>query len=192
MDLNGFYYIKNAISLELSKESLNFIDKQKWDSISSSSTGRKVQQYGYKYDYITRSDTDYEKIKDIPEELLPLRNIAIDNVNKLIPELSDKYILNQCIINKYEPGQGISAHIDKTTFGPVITCFTLGSGTTITFSKYVDGKQIYIDKYVEPNSLYIMSGESRYEWKHQIKSVLKDDGVRRRTRISVTFRTVDE
>lgn len=35
-----------------------------------------------------------------------------------------------------------------------------------------------------------MTGESRYEWKHEIKPKLYDDGNPRTTRISVTFRTV--
>src|SRR5690606_9977836 len=99
---------------------------------------------------------------------------------------------NQCIVNRYLPGQGISAHIDKETFGPVIACFTLGSGTDITFSRTLDGNKVTIDKHVEPCSLYIMTGESRYNWKHEIKSRLYDNDVKRNTRISVTFRTVSE
>lgn len=185
----GLFYFTHAIDEKLAKETLNFIKAQDWGGVSSSSNGRKVQQYGFEYDYESRKSTDYKKIKDIPEELKILQIIGLKVIKDKLG-LDDPNLLNQCIVNKYEPGQGISAHIDKETFGQVIVCFSLGSATTITFSKFLNGQKITFDKYVEANSLYIMSGDSRYEWKHEIKPRVSDDGIRRGTRISVTFRTV--
>jgi alkylated DNA repair dioxygenase AlkB len=119
--------------------------------------------------------------------------MGLHTVESLVDkEIFEKTKLNQCIVNKYEPKQGISAHIDKTTFGPVIVCFTLNSGTTMTFSRMVGDIKEVIEKYVEPNSVYLMTGESRYLWKHEIKSRLTDNRIKRKTRISVTFRTVTE
>ena len=50
--------------------------------------------------------------------------------------------------------------------------------------------------YVNNNSLYIMSGESRWDWSHEIKGVKNDiiDGKRvpRKSRISITFRSNNE
>ena len=98
---------------------------------------------------------------------------------------------DQLIINKYLPGQGIAPHIDKPSqFGPYIACVTLGSGVEIQFSK--TGEET-IPIYVEPNSLYIMSGDARYTWKHGIASrksdLVSDQKIARGTRISLTFRT---
>lgn len=192
MDIPGFFYIKNAFESRVANEIIKFLNEQEWKAISASETGRKVQQYGFEYDYSTRKDSEYKKIQDIPEILLLLQKIGLDKVKELIPETLENCKLNQCIVNKYDPGQGISAHIDKITFGPAIVCFTLGSATTMTFSKTINGKKVVVEKYVEPNSLYIMSGDARYEWKHEIRPRFTDEGIRRGTRISVTFRTVNE
>jgi len=193
MDLSGFFYFPNSVEPDLANEIVDYLNNQEWKGVTASETGRKVQQYGYEYDYASRKDKDYKKAPDIPELLLLLQYIGLNTVECLIdPKTFDMCKLNQCIVNKYEPKQGISAHIDKRTFGPAIVCFTLGSGTTIIFSRTLDGETKTIEKYVEPNSLYIMSGESRFEWKHEIKPKVTDKGIRRGTRISVTFRTVTE
>lgn len=193
MDLPGFYYFKNIIDKELSDNIIKYLNNQEWKGISASENGRKVQQYGFEYNYITRGDSEYKKIQDIPEILMNLQKIALNTVKEVVSEeIFNESKLNQCIVNKYEPKQGISAHIDKISFGPVIACFTLGSGTTMTFTTIRNKEKITIEKYVESNSLYIMSDESRYSWMHEIKPRVADDGVRRGTRISVTFRSVNE
>jgi hypothetical protein len=97
---------------------------------------------------------------------------------------------NQVIINKYEPGQGISKHTDAKDYGPIIGCYTIESGATMKFNKDKDSVSIY----TKPNSLYIMSGDSRYKWTHEMTSTKSDnvDGKRvpRTRRISITFRHV--
>lgn len=186
--IKGFYYFKNIIDEKTGADIYFFLNTQEWKGISASFNGRKIQQYGYEYNYSTRQDSDYKKIEDIPEILLHLQQIGIQKIkNELAnPEEFNACTLNQCIVNKYESKQGISAHIDKETFGTAIVCFTLGSGTTVTFSNNCEK----VEKYVEPNSLYIMTGRSRYSWKHEIIPRAADNGVKRETRISVTFRTV--
>jgi len=86
------------------------------------------------------------------------------------------------------PGQGISKHIDVKSYGNIIGCFTLGSGATMIFRKGNVTKEIY----VESNSLYIMSGECRYNWTHEMIGKKSDivNGIKisRDRRISVTFR----
>ena len=76
-----------------------------------------------------------------------------------------------------------------TKFGHVIACLTLGSGVEIEFTR---PKHESFKIYTEPNSLYIMSGDARYFWKHAI-SQRKNDKINgknkpRGTRISLTFR----
>ncbi len=201
MDLPGFFYFPNVIEPELAGDIIKFLNSQEWKGVSASETGRKVQQYGYEYDYSTRKGSDYKKIEPIPDILLILQQIGLKIVRELVDkETLDKSLLNQCIVNKYEPKQGISAHIDKESFGPVVICFTLGSGTTMTFTTIKNREKVVIEKYVGPNSVYLMTGDSRYEWKHEIKSRLTDEiggvtgfrgKIRRGTRLSVTFRSVD-
>ena len=73
-------------------------------------------------------------------------------------ELKDDYF-NQCIVNNYIPGQGISRHVDHHDYGDVIGCFTLGSSVPIIFRTH---DNTLLQLYTEPNSLYIMLGEARF------------------------------
>jgi alkylated DNA repair dioxygenase AlkB len=184
-DVPGLFYIDNAISKEYSKELYRDINKGEWDPVSKSPNSRKVQQYGYKYDYKRRAVA--EKGPPIPSYLYQL----IKSLKSYIKKLKLKDLdFNQVIINKYEPGQGISKHTDAKDYGPIIGCYTIESGSTMKFNK--DDKSSSL--YVKPNSLYIMSGDSRYKWDHEMPSTKSDrvDGKRipRDQRISITFRNV--
>jgi len=184
-DVPGLFYINNAISKKYSKELYKDINKGEWDPVSKSPNSRKVQQYGYKYDYKRRAVA--EKGPPIPSYLYQL----IKSLKSYIKKLKLKDLdFNQVIINKYEPGQGISKHTDAKDYGPIIGCYTIESGSTMKFNK--DDKSSSL--YVKPNSLYIMSGDSRYKWDHEMPSTKSDrvDGKRipRDQRISITFRNV--
>ena len=90
-------------------------------------------------------------------------------------------------------GQGISKHIDVTSYGGIIGCYTLNSGSIMNFRSPSDD---VVDVYVKPNSLYIMSGDARYKWTHEMPSCKNDvvNGMKilRDRRISVTFRNVSD
>lgn len=81
-----------------------------------------------------------------------------------VRNIDDNYSFNQCIVNNYEAGQGISKRTDVSSYGDVIGCYTFGSGATMVFKKYTEKYELY----VEPNSLYIMSGDARYKWTHEM------------------------
>jgi len=176
----GLLYFKDAIDEK--NDLVSFIDSlDKWKTLSDSKNSRKVQHYGYLYDY--KSGKTTTKADPIPEEFLSL----IDSLKKKCKTESE---FNQVIVNNYETGQGISAHTDVKEYGPIIGCYTIGSGATMRFTR---GDEKY-DIYVEPNSLYIMSGESRYEWKHEMlarkSDVVGEKKIQRGRRISITFRCV--
>ena len=149
---------------------------------------REVIHYGYKYNY--KSGDIKEHAKEFPEFARKLLGIIKEKIAFENGKDSD---FTQCLINKYVDNQGIAADIDALTFGKYICCFTLGNGANLHFSK----GDSHVDLYTEPNSLYVMSGEARYSWKHEMKKLKYDvvEGkkgkkVKRRERISVTFRTV--
>ena len=100
--------------------------------------------------------------------------------------LNIKEKLNQCLINRYLPGQGIGAHIDKVEFGDTIVCFTFGSGREMVFSL---GDTAYNIR-TEPLSMYVMTGDSRWKWKHEMKQRKSDNGIPRGTVYSITFREI--
>lgn len=142
---------------------------------------RQVAHFGYKYDY-------YNNRVDIPTDEFPA---TIRSLADILYEFTD-IRFNQCIINRYLPGEGISAHIDDTKYGPTIAAFTIGYRKMRFISPSGD---IY-EQWTEPESLYIMSGESRSTWKHAMQSVkwdtVKGIKYKRETCYSITFRTVIE
>lgn len=186
----GLYYIKDC-KIDLNKI-LSKLDEREWKKLSSSSNSRKVQHYGYLYDYKSRRID--VKCEDIPDFLIPLQNKLehiCDQLGLFEKDKDDNYEFNQCIVNNYESGQGISSHIDVKKYGKIIGCYTANSGATMTFRKGNYTKHIY----VKPNSLYIMSGDSRFKFTHEMATrnsdVVNDEIIKRDRRISITFRYVD-
>lgn len=181
----GLFYIPDIYKLN---DIICNLDEKKWFNINPRNPkSRKVQHYGYSYNYRTYNVS--KKCDDIPDILIPIRDLLekICKKKQLIPE---NYIFNQCIINKYESGQGIGKHIDTTNYGGVIGCYTAISGCYMIFTRNSETVKIY----VKPNSLYIMSGEARYNWYHHMLPVKTDivsgKSIDRKTRISLTFRNV--
>jgi len=181
----GLFYISDIYDLD---DIINNLDEKKWFNVNPRNpNSRRVQHYGYSYNY--RTSNVSKKCDTIPDILLPIRDLLgkICKIKKLIP---DDYIFNQCIINRYETGQGIGKHIDTTNYGSVIGCYTAKSGCYMVFTRNTEKVKIY----VKPNSLYIMSGEARYNWYHQMLPVKTDlvlgQSINRKTRISLTFRNV--
>ena len=156
---------------------------------------RKTKQYGYNYDYAIREshkDKKLEKVDNAPPELLCISDLLYKH--GLIRQKA-----NQIIINKYEPGEGISAHRDHIRlFSGVIATLSLGSAYVMRFRPHfdntsVDSKKFY-DVLLPIGSLAVMKDEARNLWTHEIISKKSDkiNGVttKRDTRISITFRTV--
>lgn len=153
---------------------------------------RKTKQYGYEYDYKLHKDKIIKKINNAPPQLLCIADILYKHgLMRQKP--------NQIIINKYEPGQGISAHRDNIKYftGDIAT-LSLGSAYVMRFrphskNKLVDKKKFY-DVLLPIGSLAVMKDDARSIWTHEIiaKKSDKINGVttKRGTRISITFRTV--
>lgn len=176
MEPSGLFYYPGIVPTELSELVLSDLESGEYSHVTGPKS-RRVRHYGFEYNY--RSGTSKKEIEPIPE--------LYQRLAELVPL---DFTPNQVIINEYMPGQGIGAHIDAKYFGPVIACFTFGSGATMEFSRGEDKFELF----TEPNSLYVMSGEARAEWKHQMRPRKSDrvDGkkITRGKRISVTYRTV--
>jgi len=176
--IQGLYYVKNFLSEEESINLLKVIDQQKWLDVIN----RRVQHYGYIYDYKRRNVS--EKIGEIPDWC----NFILDMLkeNKLISKIP-----NQLIINEYNPGQGISAHSDAKVFDDNIVSISLGSVYVMKFKKGDITKEIVL----EPKSAIVLSGDSRYKWTHSIDMKKFDmiNGVKvlRGRRVSLTFRRIN-
>jgi len=180
--INGLTYVKDFISKEEESTLIQIINAQEW----LGDLKRRVQHYGWKYDYRARSLNHSMYLG-----LLPLwaQNLADRLVEKkLMEELPD-----QVIINEYKPGQGIANHVDcEPCFGDTIISLSLATPCIMNFIN-LDSKN-KVEAILEPRSVVCIKGESRYLWSHGIPARLADDinGVRtnRQLRISMTFRKV--
>ena len=101
---------------------------------------------------------------------------------------------NQLIVNEYQPGQGISPHVDREDqFGETVISLSLGSQITMDFIKKDTREKVSL--LLDPRSLVVLSGEARHEWMHGIPGRLSDEvegeRITRTRRVSLTFRTVE-
>jgi len=84
---------------------------------------------------------------------------------------------------KYEKGVYFSSHYDsRKRWEEFIVGVNLNSEAELYFTKK-GTESVYIK--VPPRSIYVLSGESRYEWRHGIKKV-------KQLRYSITFRKKTE
>ena len=179
-DIDGLHCIPNFISEEEHDTLLTAIDERPW----LTDLKRRVQHYGYKYDYKARNILSDSYLGELPQWLSGLQErLFMDEIFKKKPD--------QAIINEYLPGQGISAHIDCVPcFDDVIASLSLGSDAIMRLSSAQQKHDILLEK----RSLIVLSSEARYKWQHAIPARKSDivDGVKleRQRRVSVTFRKV--
>ena len=175
--ISGLIYIPEYITSDKEASLLKTINKQQWDNTLS----QRVQHFGYRYDYKARTVSADMYLGALPKWLNDLAvQLKEDGLSEEVPD--------QVIVNEYQPGQGISSHVDcEKCFGPRIFSLSLGSTAIMEFTRAGESKKEVV---LERRSLVMMYGEARSIWKHSIPSRLKDKNIERETRISLTFRSV--
>lgn len=157
---------------------------------------RRVQHYGWKYDYSARALSENMRIGALPDFL--------DHVaTKLHKRGWFDPAPDQVIVNEYRPGQGIAPHVDRDCFGPTVATLSLGDAWPMEFSpanRYRPRSprnstaSEKIELVLDVGSILVLRGAARSNWTHGIASRHADRRGRsrrpRRTRVSVTFRTV--
>ncbi|WP_218079428.1 alpha-ketoglutarate-dependent dioxygenase AlkB [Anthocerotibacter panamensis] len=181
-EIPGLTYIRNYINPSRHDTILEEIYKGKW----LNDLKRRVQHYGYKYDYKSRSIDRSMYLGNLPPWA---HTLALE----LYQYGYTSEIFDQAIVNEYEPGQGISRHIDcPSCFKNVIVSISLGSSCVMNLEHRRTGSKTSI--LLEPRTLLVMQNEARYEWLHSIPARKMDtfDGyeILRKTRVSLTFRKV--
>lgn len=179
----GLKYIENYISEDEQEELLAHVNEGLW----LEDLRRRVQHYGFKYNYKARKVDMSMCVGELPKWLKEL-SVKLYQEDYM-PEVAD-----QVIINEYEPGQGISAHIDcEPCFQDTIVSLSLGSSCVMEFTNNFD-KTKKVPLWLDPGSLIVLSDEARYNWLHAIPPRKSDEldgreGDRKR-RVSLTFRKV--
>ena len=181
--ISGLQYVENYIDERQHDWALARIDERQWlDDLK-----RRVQHYGFKYNYRARKVNHDMRIGELPEWLNRFSHKLYKDEH--MPEVAD-----QVIVNEYLPGQGISSHIDcEPCFKDTIISLSLGSGCVMNFTNKFDKKK-KIPVWLEPRSLVVLSGEARDKWLHGIPARKSDvwEGQKhdRERRVSLTFRKV--
>lgn len=175
--INGLWYIENYLSSNEIEDIKKYIQNDiAMQPITNNSTySRRVAHFGYYYSYNRTGLKTAPKIPTILNDLA-----ACNRINKLTNSLILEPF-DQVIINEYKPNQQITYHTDDIKlFGPVIACITIGQAIPIYFKN--ENKEIKLD--IKEGSMYIMTGDARYSWKHSLKN--NKSGIR----YSITYRTI--
>jgi len=181
--------IRDFLSTDEEEELLAQLDNGEdcqWDDRLS----RRVQHYGYEFDYASR-----KAFSDHP--MVPFPSRAKEALNKAATVLPEAAGYNQLTVNEYLPGQGISSHIDThSCFGDTMVSISLAADIGIRFipaSEKLDSRE-RLSLWLPRRSLLIMKGPSRFAFKHAIPLRKTDcvDGVvvNRIRRVSLTFRSI--
>ena len=162
------------------------IDANEWIS----KIKRRVQHYGFVFEYSSLNVRDAEPTPFPAACKSLLRRLEIHQFDQLT-------------INEYLPGVGIASHCDThSAFSSVIASVSLLAAITMDFvphEKGITGSDSFcnsrrISVVIPRRSLVLLTGESRYGWRHSIASRKTDRGAitgeirERKRRISLTFR----
>ena len=184
IDIPGLVYMPDFLDEAHERRLVEWIDQQEW----SSELQRRVQHYGWRYDYKAREVDSSMRLGPLPVELAVLAERLFKE--KLVPRLPD-----QVIVNEYQADQGITPHIDIAGFADGIATISLLESWEMIF--HAPRSRKTVPRLLERRSVAVMQGEARYRWKHEIRKrtsepSLHEGGKRcpRQRRISLTFRKV--
>lgn len=155
-DLNGFHVIDNFITEQEEKEMMESIDSKDWSKLMM----RRVQHYGFEFNYRSRDVNPKQKLCDMPDFIdfmLPkiesamrcfeipkegpavkVREFGNDGEEEIKSE-GENYFethghFDQLTVNDYKPGQGIPPHVDThSPFEEIFASVSLRGATCMSF-----------------------------------------------------------
>lgn len=178
--IKGLYICEDIIDKKEEKELVAEIYKNDW----LTDLHRAVQHYGYKYDYKKRRIDRNDLIGDLPVWTNKLEKNIFKVLKKNKIDLPyDSF--DQLIINEYTKNQGITKHTDCVPcFMDGIFTITLINHGTMTFRRGEESHDVLLNR----RSVAILTGESRYNWTHEIATNKNKHFSTEKPRVSITFR----
>jgi alkylated DNA repair dioxygenase AlkB len=178
----GLTYLPDYLGPDEHDRLVATIDRQAW----LTDLQRRVQHHGYRYDYKAR-----KVARDF--YLGPLPDWAAEVGARLHREGWFATPPDQLIVNEYQPGQGISRHVDCVPcFGPTVVSLSLGSTCVMELAEAKTKWKVPL--LLAPRSAVVLQGEARYRWTHAVPARKRDafggQTYPRSRRLSLTFRTV--
>ena len=182
--LAGALVQPNAIDMEQEAELLKSIESlEDWDT----RTRRKLKHVGFSHDI---GGGNIQSTSPIPAFLATAQNLA----QQLLRENDIEVILNRCTIADYPPGVGVSDHLENFMLGKVVVTLHLLCTVPMVLVPKAGGEPTTI--LLERLSITVLTGASRYGYKHGIPSSSHDvnngEQVPRARRIAVVFRSVPD
>jgi alkylated DNA repair dioxygenase AlkB len=182
----GLFLCENFLSNE---EEQYYLDKLYNDNnpyLWDTTMKRRVIHYGYLYSYkfVNNSQRQAYPLPDWITELFDKRlritnDEPLNNIENFMAYKNNKLM---AIVNEYTHRQGIAPHIDDPEkFGGWIMCVILSEGCYVNF--HLD--DITTPIYIPNKSIYIMTGDARYKYRHSITNQSYSK------RVSITFRSVN-
>ena len=176
---------RSFISEERQRMIMKCIDSAPW----MIDLRRRVQHYGWRYDYSARFVSEDMRAAPLPTLMRDLADALYERGWFGKPP-------DQVIVNEYEPGQGIAPHVDRDCFGPTVATLSLGDCWPMEFTRVRRhaAREERVELLLDVGSVLVLNGEARSTWMHGIAK-RKTDGRgpsrrARRRRVSVTFRTM--
>lgn len=148
---------------------------------------RRTFEFGVSFKEIERTGQIVKR--DLPDFLLRTREEVVGLFRQQLAE-KDPSQYENCIVTLYDKGEGIKPHTDRDYFGPDILGLIVQPDTssdpdkipaTLCFHK--PGTDERIDLSEKRGTAYLIQGDLRYGWTHQLSPVVQQ-------RISIQFRTV--
>ena len=156
LEIPGLDYLPEFLDEAEESRIVEEIDRSKW----SRELSRRVQHYGWLYDYQKRAVADWMRLGELPIWAAPIARRLVRA--GILTEMPD-----QVIVNEYLGNQGIAGHIDHPRFADGIAMISLLESWQMVFRREDDrkNKRAFV---LERRSAAIMTGEARYEWMHEI------------------------
>ena len=188
--ISGLKLIADFLSEAEETQIVSEIDRADW----STELQRRVQHYGWRYDYKSRQVDPSMRIGPLPDWATRVAERLVDHgYFKEGPP-------DQVIVNEYCGSQGIAPHIDSpSSFAGVVAMISLLETWEMEFRKR--RSRAKVTHKLDRRSATILTGEARYQWKHEIPKRKTEPGpvkpgnkrpsrLTRHRRISLTFRKV--
>ena len=194
VNIPGLAYVPDFLSEAEEERIVATIDRNDWiDDLM-----RRVQHYGWRYDYEARRVDPTMRLGPMPEWAQAIAHRLVQQ--GLVFQLPD-----QLIVNEYRGNQGISKHVDaKSSFADGIAMISLLESWEMVFRNQRGRGRRKETLRLERRSATIMAKEARYQWSHEIpkrktEPAVSSPGnekkrrrVKRGRRLSLTFRKVIE
>jgi Alkylated DNA repair protein len=164
-------------------ELTTWLDTRPWDA----SMKRRIQQYGWKYNFKEKQAKGQDYLGELPPQLLLL-------AQRIHAQGHCPQVPNQVLVNDYAPGVGIAAHTDRDPeHTHTVLSLSLISAYPLELRPVEDPKTKQ-EIWLPPGSLLVLEGEARHRWTHGIAARKSDElhgqRIPRGRRLSVTFRAM--